>query len=110
MLLIIGSFVVALFAKIGMGSGKIRDQSNVEHYITLFIYYVVNYFVVRFFQYGTGALHPAVFRRRRKSLSARTEVQRQPDRGHLFLGSFCRNGGYGPCGCCRRTSAPWERS
>ncbi|HZE85114.1 MAG TPA: DUF6159 family protein [Puia sp.] len=55
MLLIIGSFVVALFAKSGWDLENIRDQSNVEHYITLFIYYVVNYFVVVFF--NTALVH-----------------------------------------------------
>lgn len=55
MLLIIGSFVVALFANAGWDVENIRDQSNIEHYVTLFIYYVVNYFVVVFF--NTALVH-----------------------------------------------------
>ena len=55
MLLIIGSFVVTLFAKAGWDVENIRDQSNVEHYITLFIFYVANYFVVVFF--NTALVH-----------------------------------------------------
>jgi len=55
MLLIIGSFVVTLFAKAGWDVENIREQGNVEHYITLFIFYVANYFVVVFF--NTALVH-----------------------------------------------------
>lgn len=55
MLLIIGSFVVAMFASAGWDAEALRGQSNVATYAILFLYYLVNYFVVVFF--NTALVH-----------------------------------------------------
>jgi hypothetical protein len=55
MLMIIGSFVVILFAGAGWDAENIDTQGNVTHYAELFLYYLVNYFVVVFF--NTALVH-----------------------------------------------------
>jgi hypothetical protein len=55
MVLIIGSFVVLLFAGAGWDAENIDTQGNMAHYAELFLYYLVNYFVVVFF--NTALVH-----------------------------------------------------
>ena len=55
MMLVIGSFVVAMFASAGWDAAGIRDQSSVMNYVILFLYYLVNYFIVVFF--NTALVH-----------------------------------------------------
>jgi len=49
MILIIGSFVVALFASSNWDIDYLRSESTTEHYLYAFLFYLVNYFVVVFF-------------------------------------------------------------
>jgi Family of unknown function (DUF6159) len=49
MILIIGSFVVGMLASSDWDIGNIREQGKVFNYIAGFLFYVVNYFVVVFF-------------------------------------------------------------
>jgi len=51
MLLVIGSFFVAVFAAAGWDFDNLRDTDtqNVVNYVILFLYYLVNYFVIVFF-------------------------------------------------------------
>jgi hypothetical protein len=55
MMLIIGSFVITLFASAGWDIDNIREQGTVANYVILFLYYVVNYFIVVFF--NTALVH-----------------------------------------------------
>jgi hypothetical protein len=57
MILVIGSFVVVLFASAGWDPEALRDQqsSTVANYLILFLYYIVNYFVIVFF--NTALIH-----------------------------------------------------
>lgn len=55
MLLVISSFVVAMFASTGWDAELLRQQSAVANYTVLFLYYLVNYFVVVFF--NTALVH-----------------------------------------------------
>jgi Family of unknown function (DUF6159) len=58
MLLVVSSFFVALFASSGWDFTEIdalRSQSTVVNYIILFGYYIVNYFIVVFF--NTALIH-----------------------------------------------------
>ncbi|HEV3326128.1 MAG TPA: DUF6159 family protein [Puia sp.] len=55
MILIITSFVLALFATSGWDIEALRDRGTVVNYVTLFLYYVVNYFIVVFF--NTALIH-----------------------------------------------------
>lgn len=55
MVLVIGSFVTILFAASGWDIGEIRGQSNVVNYLIVFAYYLVNYFVIVFF--NTALVH-----------------------------------------------------
>ena len=49
MVLIIGSFVVGMLASAGWDIGNIGEQSTTFNYVAGFLFYVVNYFVVVFF-------------------------------------------------------------
>jgi hypothetical protein len=51
MLLVIGSFFIAVFAAAGWDFDNLRDTDtqNVLNYVILFLYYLVNYFVIVFF-------------------------------------------------------------
>lgn len=49
MILIMGSFITAVFAAAGWDADNISEQSTATNYIVLFLFYVVNYFVVVFF-------------------------------------------------------------
>lgn len=51
MLLVIGSFLAAIFAAAGWDVDSLRDTDthNVLNYVILFAYYLVNYFVIVFF-------------------------------------------------------------
>jgi Family of unknown function (DUF6159) len=49
MILIIGSFIVAMLASAGWEIGDIREQGKAFNYIAGFLFYLVNYFVVVFF-------------------------------------------------------------
>jgi len=51
MLLVIGSFIVALLAAAGWDIDNLQDTDthNVVNYLILFVYYLVNYFVIVFF-------------------------------------------------------------
>jgi hypothetical protein len=49
MMLIMGSFITAVFAAAGWDADNISEQSKTVNYIVLFLFYVVNYFVVVFF-------------------------------------------------------------
>ncbi len=55
MVLVIGSFVVVLFASSGWDAGAIRDQSTVVNYAIVFLYYLINYFIIVFF--NTALVH-----------------------------------------------------
>jgi len=49
MILIIGSFIVAMFASAGWDMDVIHEQGTVVHYVLAFLFYLINYFVVVFF-------------------------------------------------------------
>jgi hypothetical protein len=49
MILIIGSFVVGMLASSGWDVEGFREQGSLFHYIAAFLFYVVNFFVVTFF-------------------------------------------------------------
>ncbi len=50
MILILGSFFVAIFASAGWHLDNLRDTENKSvYYVLLFLFYVVNYFIVVFF-------------------------------------------------------------
>jgi hypothetical protein len=49
MILIIGSFIVAMFASAGWDIDGIQEQGTIVHYVLAFLFYLVNYFVVVFF-------------------------------------------------------------
>ena len=55
MLLAISTFVVAMFASAGWDAELLREQSTVANYAILFLYYLVNYFIVVFF--NTALVH-----------------------------------------------------
>ena len=55
MILIITTFVLALFASSGWEIEALRDRGTVVNYVILFLYYVVNYFIVVFF--NTALIH-----------------------------------------------------
>ena len=55
MILVIASFVVAMFASAGWDPDAIKEQSTAMHYVILFLYYLVNYFIVVFF--NTALVH-----------------------------------------------------
>jgi hypothetical protein len=55
MLLAISTFVVAMFASAGWDAELLRNQSPVANYAILFLYYLVNYFIVVFF--NTALVH-----------------------------------------------------
>lgn len=55
MLLVVSSFVVILFSASGWDMEALRDQSTVTNYIFLFGYYLVNYFIIVFF--NTALIH-----------------------------------------------------
>jgi len=49
MILIIGSFIVALLASAGWDVNYISDEGTVLNYVVGFLFYLVNYFIVAFF-------------------------------------------------------------
>jgi hypothetical protein len=49
MILIVGSFIVAMLASAGWEIGDIHEQGTTFNYIAAFFFYLVNYFVVVFF-------------------------------------------------------------
>jgi hypothetical protein len=49
MIIIIGSFVVGMLASAGWDLGEIRTQGKAFNYIAGFLFYLVNYFIVAFF-------------------------------------------------------------
>jgi hypothetical protein len=55
MLLAISSFVLAMFASAGWDAELLKEQSTVANYAILFLYYLVNYFIVVFF--NTALVH-----------------------------------------------------
>jgi Family of unknown function (DUF6159) len=55
MILVIGSFVTAAFAVNGWDIDAIREQSRIAGYLVMFLYYLVNYFVIVFF--NTALVH-----------------------------------------------------
>ena len=55
MILVISSFAVALFAASGWDTDNLRQYGTVANYLVLFVYYVVNYFVIVFF--NTALVH-----------------------------------------------------
>jgi hypothetical protein len=55
MLLAISSFVIAMFASAGWDAELLKEQSAVANYTILFLYYLVNYFIVVFF--NTALVH-----------------------------------------------------
>jgi hypothetical protein len=55
MLLVISSFVIAMFASAGWDTELLKEQSAVANYTILFLYYLVNYFIVVFF--NTALVH-----------------------------------------------------
>src|SRR4051794_6165871 len=57
MVLVISSFVVVLFAAAGWDAEVVRDRNtgSVLNYVFLFLYYLVNYFIIVFF--NTALVH-----------------------------------------------------
>lgn len=55
MILVIGSFIVALLAAKGWDVQAFNDQSQVANYSIVFVYYLINYFVIVFF--NTALVH-----------------------------------------------------
>lgn len=55
MILVISSFVVALVSSSGWDWEAFRGQDNTTHYLFTFIYYLINYFIVVFF--NTALVH-----------------------------------------------------
>ena len=55
MILVIGSFATAVFALSGWDTDTVREQSRVASYLITFAYYLVNYFVIVFF--NTALVH-----------------------------------------------------
>lgn len=55
MVLVISSFVAVLFATGDWNTDTLRDQGTVVNYIFVFIYYVLNYFIIVFF--NTALVH-----------------------------------------------------
>jgi hypothetical protein len=55
MILVITSFVVILFASAGWDTENIREQSTLVNYLFVFLYYLLNYFVIVFF--NTALIH-----------------------------------------------------
>jgi hypothetical protein len=55
MVLVIGSFVTVVLASSGWSTQVIEDQSRVVNYLILFLYYLVNYTVIVFF--NTALVH-----------------------------------------------------
>jgi hypothetical protein len=55
MVMVIGSFTMILFASAGWDAGAIKDQGSLTNYLILFLYYLVNYFVIVFF--NTALVH-----------------------------------------------------
>ena len=55
MILVISSFAVALFAASGWDTDNLEQYGTVTNYIVLFLYYVVNYFIIVFF--NTALVH-----------------------------------------------------
>jgi hypothetical protein len=55
MVLVIGSFVVVIFASSGWDAEAIRSQTTLVNYAIVFLYYIVNYFVIVFF--NTALVH-----------------------------------------------------
>lgn len=55
MILLVSSFVVILFASAGWDADAIKDQGTVTNYLFTFLYYLVNYFIVVFF--NTALVH-----------------------------------------------------
>ena len=55
MILIIGSFFLVLFSSESWAADNFRDQGTFVNYLVLFLYYLVNYFVVVFF--NTALVH-----------------------------------------------------
>ncbi len=49
MILVTGSFIIAVFASAGWDTDNISDKNTAVNYIVLFLFYVVNYFIVVFF-------------------------------------------------------------
>ena len=49
MILIMGSLIVGILAAAGWDTGNLSDTSNTANYLVLFAFYVVNYFIVVFF-------------------------------------------------------------
>ncbi len=49
MILIFGSFITAVFAAAGWDANNIEEKSKAVNYLVLFLFYLVNYFVVVFF-------------------------------------------------------------
>lgn len=55
MVLVIGSFVTVVLASSGWNTQVIEDQSRVVNYLILFLYYLVNYTIIVFF--NTALVH-----------------------------------------------------
>jgi hypothetical protein len=55
MVMVIASFVIILFASTGWDVDAIKDQGTVVNYFIVFCYYLVNYFVIVFF--NTALVH-----------------------------------------------------
>ena len=49
MILIMGSLIVGILAAAGWDTGNLSETSNTANYLVLFAFYVVNYFIVVFF-------------------------------------------------------------
>jgi hypothetical protein len=55
MILVIGSFATAVFALSGWDTDTVRQQSRLTGYLVTFAYYLVNYFIIVFF--NTALVH-----------------------------------------------------
>jgi hypothetical protein len=55
MMLVVASFVIILFSAAGWDFAAIKDQGTAVNYMLMFLYYLVNYFIVVFF--NTALIH-----------------------------------------------------
>lgn len=55
MILLVSSFVVVLFASSGWDADAIKDKGTLVNYLLTFLYYIINYFIVVFF--NTALVH-----------------------------------------------------
>ena len=84
MILIIGSFIVAMFASAGWDIDGIHEQGTVVNYVLAFLFYLINYFVVVFFNTALIECTRDYFNGEVPSVKKGSAVQHEPT-GYYFL-------------------------